>query len=61
MPATPAPGGRLGILALDVAAGAHEIELRFGSTLPRVAGWIVTIASLAVLILLAVVAARSTA
>ena len=37
--------------------GAHEIELRFGSTLPRVAGWIVTIASLAVLILLAVVAA----
>jgi hypothetical protein len=60
-PATLAPGGRFGNLGLDVPTGSHEIELRFGSTPPRLAGWIVTIASLAVLILLAMMAAWSTA
>ncbi|MBJ6725573.1 6-pyruvoyl-tetrahydropterin synthase-related protein [Geomesophilobacter sediminis] len=33
---------RYGLVAVKVPAGVHEVEIRFGTTGPRVAGWIVS-------------------
>ena len=52
MPAPVGPGGRLGVLAVDVPAGIHEVELRFGWTRPRLVGLGVSIAALGGLIAL---------
>jgi hypothetical protein len=53
-PTAVSSGGRLGILALDIPAGVHEVELRFGWTPPRLLGWSMTLAALALLVALTV-------
>ena len=45
-------GGRLGVLAIDVPAGAHDVELSFGWTGPRLVGLAVSAVALGGLILL---------
>lgn len=52
-PAPVRPGGRLGVLALDVPSGSHDVELRFGWTTPRLVGLWVSVGALGGLVALA--------
>jgi len=40
---------KMGLVTLAIPQGEHDIEIWFGTTLPRIIGWILAVASLAVL------------
>jgi hypothetical protein len=58
-PAATYPTGELGLVTVDVPAGTHEVEIRFGATPARTAGLLITLAASAIWIGLAFWRTRS--
>jgi hypothetical protein len=58
-PAATYPTGELGLVTVDVPAGTHEVQIRYGATPARTAGLLISLAASAIWITLALWRTRS--